>query len=238
MPQARQGRRSGGTKKTLPARKCDGMADEEVRTPGRAAHWIDIRANNSGNLFWECASGLMRAVEARYHPQPVHSPERHRPTPTVAVERVDIIAGHQYHGELSDGLPEALTSGKRVRMTEYSAENKAKNDPVRGQLVTMDGAINLAKRIYTTLTGNAGASAWLWFIYFGGPPSLDESGGLVRHDGTSVVPTKAFWALGNYSKFAASSSVRTSSGPDVGRAPEWPSPAPVIPSCEEKRGEG
>src|SRR5262249_10522279 len=35
-----------------------------------------------------------------------------------------------------------------------------------------------------------------------------EGGGLVGTDGTSVVPSKAFWALGNYSKFVRPDFVR------------------------------
>jgi glucuronoarabinoxylan endo-1,4-beta-xylanase len=126
-----------------------------------------------------------------------------------ALRRVDIIAGHQYHGELKDRLPEALL-GKRVWMTEYS----------HADTWSIDGAIAQAKRIHTTLTGNARASAWLWFIYFGGRPAPNEPGGLVRTDGTSVVPTKAFWALGHYSKFVRPDFVRveakvTSNHPQV-----------------------
>jgi glucuronoarabinoxylan endo-1,4-beta-xylanase len=124
-----------------------------------------------------------------------------------ALERVDIIAGHQYHRNLSRPLPPALISGKRVWMTEYSSPNTWE----------IDGAIAQATRIHTTLTGNAGASAWLWFIYFQGRPS-DKEGGLVRTDGTSVVPTKAFWALGNYSKFVRPDFVRidaTTNGPGI-----------------------
>jgi glucuronoarabinoxylan endo-1,4-beta-xylanase len=114
-----------------------------------------------------------------------------------ALGQVDIIAGHQYNGELTRPLPAAL-AGKRVWMTEYSEGNTGK----------INGAIAQAERIHKTLTGNARASAWLWFIYFGGPLDLNQPGGLVRSDGTSIVPGKAFWALGNYSKFVRPEFVR------------------------------
>jgi glucuronoarabinoxylan endo-1,4-beta-xylanase len=135
-----------------------------------------------------------------------------------ALGRVDIIAGHQYHGEPKDPLPAALISGKRVWMTEISG----------GATWTINGAIAQAKRIHDTLTGNARASAWMWFAYFGGPPCLppsgceDVDGALVGTDGPSVVPSKAFWALGNYSRFVR---------PDFVRIAATTSPSKVLASA-------
>jgi len=114
-----------------------------------------------------------------------------------ALGRVDIVAGHEYFGEPPSLLPSALTtSGKRTWMTEVS-----------GAASTMQNALDYAARIHASLTGNAQASAWLWFLMFGGAP---DSGGLVSSDSTSFTAQKTFYALGNFSKFVRPGFVRIS----------------------------
>ena len=119
----------------------------------------------------------------------------------AALARVDIVAGHQYGGNLSKPFQQALDAGKRIWQTEASPGGV---EPEGQTTRDIDGALKWAKHMHDGLAG-AQASAWLWFILATNPEgTLIELSG----DGHSFAPNKTFWALGNFSKFVRPGFVR------------------------------
>ena len=167
-----------------------------------SAHIRDFLKNNiSANMpvqivapetsAWDGTLGAEKFLESTYND-------------AVARDRLNIAAAHTYYGSWWNPFPKAQLYNKRVWQTESSL--KFPTD-------TIDGALTWAWLIHEQLA-LANVSAWLWWVlaYTWNP----EDGTLIwlKPNGT-FEPKKAFWALGQFSKFVRPGFIRmtTASAP-------------------------
>jgi O-glycosyl hydrolase len=146
-----------------------------------------------------------------------------------ALAEVDIVASHLYGGDYSLPFTTAIDSGKPIWQTEAGGnwndcpsgvsgptgigdevcawdENEGYFDPRATTCSTMSCALLWSRTIWTSLTGGR-VSAWLWWLLAYNYPS---SGNLIHLNNSNVSfgTSKAFWVLGNYSKFIRPGYVR------------------------------
>ncbi len=122
----------------------------------------------------------------------------------AAIERVDIVAGHLYGGDPTTLFEGAVEHGKKIWMTEAS---------LRFPVFPIDGALNWARTIHEGLV-QARLNAWIWWVLANWP---DEGLIWLRNEPPApprYLVSKAFWALGNYSKFIRPGYVRIEATPN------------------------
>jgi O-glycosyl hydrolase len=140
----------------------------------------------------------------------------------VASKTAKIFAGHSYWSDLlSSEVVQARQSlygsmkpyfsqGYKYWQTEYCILEGTTGQGGSGRDLTMTTALDVARIIHYDLTA-AYASAWQWWLAVS---KYDYKDGLIFTNygvsGTaqSIIPSKTFWALGNYSRYIRPGSQR------------------------------